>query len=395
MPGPLADVFVLDLSRVLAGPFCTMILADLGAEVVKVERPGTGDDSRAFSPMKGPESAYFMSINRGKKSITVNMKSPKGKDIILNLAKHSDVVVENFKPGVTKRLGLSYETLRQVNPRIIYASSTGYGQTGPLSEKAAYDLIIQGMSGMMSITGQDENHPTKVGSSIADIFSGVFTCIGILSALRARERTGEGQMVDVAMLDCMFSVLENAVARFMASGVVPGPIGNLHPSIAPFSSFNTSDGQINIAVGNDSLWTKFCKAIGREELLSDERYRSNDLRIKNLDSLMITLNASLMKRRSQDWLNLFEETGIPAGKVDNIAEVLKNPQIIARNMLVNLVHPTAGEHAVPGIPIKFSSTDASIKGSSPLLGEHNKEILIGLLGMSNNELSELEAEGVI
>ncbi len=395
MPGPLADIFVLDLSRVLAGPFCTMILADLGAEVVKVERPGTGDDSRAFSPMKGSESAYFMSINRGKKSITVNMKNPRGREIILNLARHADVVIENFKPGVMKRLGLSYDTLRQVNPRLVYASSTGYGQTGPFSEKAAYDLIIQGMSGMMSITGPDENHPTKAGSSIADIFSGVFTCIGILSALRARERTGEGQMVDVAMLDCVFSVLENAVARYMASGVVPKPIGNLHPSIAPFSSFSTSDGQINIAVGNDSLWIKFCEAIGREDLLNDERYGSNDLRITNLDSLMITLNDTLSRRGSKHWLNLFEKTGIPAGKVDNIAEVLQNPQIIARDMLVSLVHPTAGEHTVPGIPIKFSSTKAAIKKSAPLLGEHNKEILVGLLGMSNDELSELEDEGVI
>ncbi len=395
MPGPLADLFVLDLSRVLAGPFCTMILADLGAQVVKIERPGTGDDSRAFSPMKGSESAYFMSINRGKKSVTANLKHPRGKEIVLKLAKHADVVVENFKPGVTKRLGLSYEDLKVVNPRLIYASSTGFGQTGPLSEKASYDLIIQGMSGIMSITGPDENTPIKVGSSVADIFSGVFTCIGILSALRARDRTGKGQMVDVAMLDCMFSVLENAIARFTVNGIVPKPIANRHPSIAPFSSFTASDGQINIAVGNDTLWLKFCHVINRQDLLEDARYKTNDLRIRHLDSLIATLEATLGKRKSEEWLEIFEKAGIPAGKVENIAEVLQNPQIIAREMLVRLVHPSAGEHIVPGVPMKFSSTEAVIQQAAPLLGEHNREILVSFLGIPEEELPELEAVGAI
>ena len=261
MSGPLEGLVVIDMTRVLAGPFCTMMLADMGAEVIKVERPSTGDDSRAFGPFVKGESAYFMSVNRGKKSVTVDLKAPEGKALLLDLVRKADVLVENFKPGVMKKLGLDYATLREVNPRLVYAASTGFGQSGPYSARPAYDLVIQAMGGVMSITGPDADHPTKVGSSVSDIFAGVFTCIGILAALNHRHRTGQGQMVDVAMLDCMVAILENAVARYAASGQSPAPIGNRHPSIAPFSTLKASDGMLAIACGNDALFQRFCEHV--------------------------------------------------------------------------------------------------------------------------------------
>jgi len=274
MPGPLHGIKVIDLTRVLAGPFCTMTLADLGAEIIKIEKPGTGDDSRAFGPHLHGESAYFMSINRGKKSLTLDLKAEKGREIFLKLVKDADVVVENFKPGVMKKHGLDYAALQKINPKLIYCASSGFGQTGPYSSRPAYDLIIQGMGGLMSITGPDASQPTKVGSSIADIFAGVFSAIGILSALYSRTHTGKGQMVDVAMLDCMVAILENAIARFTGSGIDPVPIGNRHPSIAPFTSVRTSDGYINIACGNDALWLNLCEIIERPDLAPDNAMKA-------------------------------------------------------------------------------------------------------------------------
>ena len=394
MGKPLEGFFVLDLTRVLAGPFCTMLLCDMGAAVVKVERPDGGDDSRSFSPFVGEESAYFMSINRGKKSITLNLKTEEGKKLLERLIERSDVLVENFRPGVFERLGFSAERLKEMNPRLIYTCSSGFGHSGPMSQRTAYDLIIQGLSGIMSITGPDEQYPTKVGSSIADIFCGTFACIGILAALQSRNSTGSGQKVDVAMLDSMVAVLENAIARYAATGEIPTPIGNRHPSIAPFSSFETLDGMINIAVGNDGIWKKFCKAIERADICEDPRFANNPSRVKNIDQLMEIIGVQLKKKTSKEWLGTFEALDIPSGKINNVADLFEDEQIKAREMIVEVTHRN-GTVKMPGVPIKFSETPASISGPAPLLGEHNEEIYSGMLGISLEEIEELHEKGVI
>jgi len=394
MPGPLDGIKVVDMTRVLAGPFCTMTLADLGAEVIKIERPDGGDDSRAFGPHQNGESAYFMSINRGKKSLTLDLKSEKGREILIKLVKQADVLVENFKPGVMKKLGLGYETLSAINPRLIYCASSGFGHTGPYSSRPAYDLIIQGMGGLMSITGPDANQPTKVGSSVADIFAGVFSAIGVLSALYSREKTGRGQMVDVAMLDCMVSILENAVARYTVSGVDPVPIGNRHPSIAPFSSIKTSDGFINIACGNDSLWKKLCEIIERPDLATDPRYESNHSRCEHMPDLLPALNESMGRQTSAHWLKKLEEGHVPAGPINSISHVLSDPQVLARNMLVELTHPVAGKVKIPGSPVKLSETPAEVKMPAPVLGQHSEEIL-QMLGYTQDQISDLKNTKVI
>ncbi|MBF0500497.1 MAG: CoA transferase [Candidatus Riflebacteria bacterium] len=288
--GPLSGLVVIDLTRVLAGPFCTMMLADMGAEVIKVERPEGGDDSRAFGPFVNEESAYFMSINRGKKSVTLDLKSLRGKDLLKRLVKDADVVIENFKPGVMDKLGLSWQTLSDLNPRLIYAAASGFGRTGPYSDRPAYDLVIQGMGGLMSITGSDPKHPTKVGSSIADILAGCFTTIGILSALQSRHQSGRGQLVDVGMLDCMVAILENAIARYVGTGKNPEPIGNRHPSIAPFTTVPTKDGAITIACGNDDLWRRFCSLTRLEAIIADPRFAINPDRVKNWHDLEPIIN---------------------------------------------------------------------------------------------------------
>ena len=394
MPGPLHGIKVIDLTRVLAGPFCTMTLADLGAEIIKIEKPGTGDDSRAFGPHLHGESAYFMSINRGKKSLTLDLKAEKGREIFLKLVKDADVVVENFKPGVMKKLGLDYAALKKINPKLIYCASSGFGQTGPYSSRPAYDLIIQGMGGLMSITGPDASQPTKVGSSIADIFAGVFSAIGILSALYNRTHTGKGQMVDVAMLDCMVAILENAIARFTGSGIDPVPIGNRHPSIAPFTSVRTADGYINIACGNDALWLKLCEIIERPDLATDKRYESNRSRCDHMPDLLPQLNEAMQGQPSSYWLKKLEEGHVPAGPINTISQVLSDPQVLARNMLLELVHPVAGMVKVPGSPGKLSDTPAEVKAPAPVLGQHNDEILASL-GYSSQQIEGFRAEAVI
>jgi CoA:oxalate CoA-transferase len=335
-----------------------------------------------------------MSINRGKKSLTLDLKSEKGKNVLRRLIEKADVLVENFKPGVMKKLGLGYDELAKINPRLIYCASSGFGHSGPYSSRPAYDLIIQGMGGLMSITGPDENTPTKVGSSIADIFAGVFSTIGILGALNHRHQSGKGQMVDVAMLDCMVAILENAVARYTTTGVDPVPIGNRHPSIAPFTSLKTSNGFINVACGNDQLWKKFCDVIGREKLALDDRYQNNADRCQHMDELIPVLNQSISQNTTEFWLEKLEEAHVPAGPINRISEVLKDPQVLARNMLVELMHPTVGKIHVPGTPVKFSETAAEINSPAPTLGQHSREIL-AQAGFSSEEIDALINEKVV
>lgn len=395
MPKPLDGLRVIDLTRVLAGPFCTMLLADMGADVIKIENPDGGDDSRAFGPYKQGLSAYYMGLNRSKRSVTLNLKNEKAKEMLKSLVRDADVVVENFKPGTMNKLGLGYEVLREVNPKIIYAASSGFGQTGPYSPRAAYDLIIQGMSGFMSITGFDADNPVKAGSSIADIFAGVFTTIGILAALEHRRKTGAGQMVDVAMLDCMVATLENALATFDCTGKSPEPIGNVHRSIAPFASFRTADGQVNVCAGNDDLWRRFCEAIGMENYVSDPRFADNKVRVANFGELAPLINERMEGKTTAEWTAILDAVKVPCGPIMNLQQVVADPHIQARNMIVELMHPVVGKLLVPGVPIKFSETPASISSAAPALGEHNEEVFGQLLGMSGAEIAELKEKGAI
>ena len=369
----LNKVRVLDLTRVLAGPFCTMLLADMGAEVIKVEKKGSGDDSRTFGPFVGDDSLYFNSINRNKKSVEVDLKTNEDKAFFLEMVREADVVVENFRPGAMKNLGLDYESLKKVNPKIVYAATSGFGQTGPYSDRPAYDLIIQAMGGLMSITGQRDGFPTKAGPSISDITAGIYTALGIVSALFYRERTGEGQMVDVSMLDCQVSILENAISRYQASGQNPDPIGNRHPNITPFAMFNTKDNYIVIAVGNDKLWKTFCEVIGKQDLTEDERFLDNRERTNNFEELEEILNPLFETKTTDEWIKMLEKHNVPCSPVNKISDIINNEQIRARNMIERIKHPELGEFLVPALPIKFSKTPGSVRIAAPELGEHNDE----------------------
>ncbi|MDA0841207.1 MAG: CaiB/BaiF CoA-transferase family protein [Planctomycetota bacterium] len=391
----LADLRIIDLTRVLAGPYATMILADLGAEVIKVELPGTGDEARQFGPFQNGVSAYFMSINRGKKSITLNLRSDEGKEILKDLVRDADILTENYRPGAMKRLGLDYEVLKEINPGLIYAATSGFGQTGPLSPLGAYDMIIQAMGGLISITGEPGRPPVRVGTSIGDLSSALFTVIGILSALHHRERTGEGQFVDIAMLDCQAALLENAVARYAVTGEIPQPLGSRHPSITPFQIFKSKDGYLVLAIGNDATWKKFCDHVGRPDLVTDLRFATNPGRTDNQPELELILNGIFQKKNTIDWLDSLESVGIPSGPIQNVEQVIQHPQIQAREMMIEVTHPVAGPTLMPASPIKLSETPARVERPSPGLGEHNESVLRELLGMSEERIAALKKSGVL
>lgn len=391
---PLSHVKVVDLTRVLSGPFAAMILADMGASVIKIERPGTGDDSRAFGPFQKDESAYFMNINRNKKSICVDLKSEGGKEVFRRLVKDADVVLENFRPGTMNRMGLGYDELKKLNPRLIYASISGFGNTGPYSERAAYDIIVQAMSGLMSVTGEAGGTPVRVGVSVGDLVAALYGVIGILTALVHRDRTGEGQSVDVAMLDSQVSFLENAVARYFVNGENPKPIGNRHPSIVPFESFSSSDSSLVIAVGNDGLWRTFCDCLGKPDLARDPRFSSNRLRNENYNHLKALLDAEFKTRTTAEWVAALDGAGIPCSPINTIREVVSHPQLAAREMFMELKHPKAGKTTVIGVPVKLGSTPGSVRTPAPTLGQHGREILGGL-GYSDEAIGELERTGAV
>ena len=391
----LEGLRVLDLTRVLAGPYATMVLADLGADVIKVELPGVGDDARHYGPYIDGESAYFLSLNRNKRSITLNLKSPPGQRVFRDLVPLVDILVENFRPGTLDRLGLGYETLRDLNPRLIYAASSGFGRTGPYSPRPAYDAVIQAMGGLMSITGQADGEPTRVGTSIADITAGLFAIIGILSALTARERTGQGQVVDVAMLDCQVAILENAIARYSVTGEVPRPQGNRHPSIVPFEPFETQDGQLMVAAGNDTLWRRLCEVLERPELAEDPRFSTNPLRVTNYADLRPLLAEVFRGQTTVAWQTRLDAAGIPISPINTVADVMEHPQVLAREMLVQLNHPVAGKMTVPGIPVKLSDTPGALRTAAPTLGQHTEEVLSELLGYTAEQIAQLRTEGAI
>lgn len=391
----LEGLKVIDLTRVLAGPYATMLLADFGAEIIKIEVPKTGDDSRAFGPYVNGESAYFMSINRNKKSITLNLKTEEGKDILKKLVSQADVLVENFRPGTMEKLGLGYELLKEINPKLIYAASSGYGHTGPYSQKPAYDAVVQAMGGIMSITGQVGGKPTRVGTSIGDIAAGLFTAIGVLTALNYRNETGKGQKVDVAMLDCQVAMLENAIARYTSTGDVPKPGGNKHPSIVPFESFGTNDGDIMVAAGNDNLFQKLCSALELEDAANDARFATNPLRNENYEALKPILDKAFAEKSIDEWRSILDEAGVPNSPINTIDRVVEHPQVIARDMVQTVKHKVAGEVKMPGVAVKLSETPGMIESAAPLLGEHNEEILKEYLNMSNEDINSLKEKGVI
>lgn len=392
---PLQDLVVLDLTRVLAGPYAGMMLADFGADVIKIEAPEVGDDSRAFGPFVGKESAYFMSLNRNKRSMTLNLKNPSARALFREMVKKADIVVENYRPGTMEKFELGYDKLAEINPRIIYAACSGFGQTGPYRDKPAYDVIVQAMGGIMSITGPAGGPPVRVGASIGDIIAGLFTVIGIEMALFHREKSGKGQMIDVGMLDCQLAVLENAIARYLVSGTVPEPLGNRHPSITPFEAFTAKDGSVIVGAGNEKLFEKLCSLIGKSELSQDPRFATNALRTQNVASLKEILDSVFIKKSIDEWLEQLEAAGIPCGPINTIDKVVVNPQIIARDMIVNTNHPEAGNIKMAGIPIKLSATPGSIDRAAPLLGQHTEEILQELLGLSIQEIGKLKENKVI
>ncbi len=394
MKQALEGIKVLDLTRVLAGPYATMIMADMGADVIKIEAPKVGDDSRQFGPYIENQSAYFMSLNRNKRSITLNLKKQRSKELFLEMVKKADVVVENYRPGTMEKLGLGYEELKKVNPKIIYAASSGFGHSGPYSKRPAYDAVVQAMGGIMSITGQTGGQPTRVGPSIGDITAGLFTAIGVLAALNYRNDTGVGQKVDVAMLDCQVAILENAIARYIVTGEAPKPAGNRHSSITPFEPFDTNDGEIMIAAGNDVLFEKFCDVLGRKEWVQDPRFMSNPLRTKYVEELIPLINEITRRKSTKEWQALLDEAGVPNGPINTIDKVLEDPQVMARNMVVEVEHPVAGALKMAGVPIKMSETQGNIRKPAPLLGEHTEEILKDLLELTEEEIEALKQEDI-
>ena len=395
MAGPLKGIRVLDLTRILAGPYATMILRDLGAEVIKIEQPGVGDEARDFGPFKNDFSLYFMSVNRGKKSVTLNLKAPRGKELFLELVKGSDILVENFRPGTMEKLGLGYESLKAHHPSLLYAACSGFGQTGPYAMRGAYDMIIQGMGGIISITGEPDRPPVRVGTSIGDITSALFTAIGILSALRHRDQTGEGQLIDVGMLDCQVAILENAMVRYFSTGDIPRPLGRRHPAITPFEVFESADGYVVIAIGNNELWRKFCEHVNHPELIDNERFHTNALRTENHESLFPILAEIMCHRTTDTWVEALEEIGVPCGPVNTVDKVANDPQVLARDMIAEVEHEVTGTVQIPGIPIKLSETPGQIDAPAPNLGEHTSEVLTGLLGLEAEEVNQLKQDEVL
>ncbi len=395
---PLDHITVLDLSRVLSGPYCTMTLADMGARVIKVEQPGTGDDTRGFGPpfLEG-ESTYFLSINRNKESLTLNLKHEGAREILWRLVEQADVLVENFRPGVLERLGFTYEACCARNPGLIYCSISGFGHTGipAFSRKPGYDLVIQGLGGLQALTGDQNGSPFKFGTSIADLISGMLATQGILLAIIARSRNGRGQKVDISMLDGQISLLTYQAGIYFATGRVPSRMGNRHPSITPYETFPVADGHLNLAVGNDTLWRVFCNAAETTELALDPRFATNRSRVHHREALNDTLAPLLRRRTVADWVARFDAAGIPCGPVLSLDQVLNHPQVLAREMIVSQQHPVAGEIRVTGVPVKLSETPGAVISPPPTLGQHTRSLLSELLKLSEAEMAQLEVEGAI
>ncbi len=403
MTGPLHHIRVLDLSRILAGPWAGQVLADLGAEVIKVERPDGGDDTRSWGPpfladeagRATTDAAYFLATNRGKKSVTIDFTHPEGREMIYRLAERSDILLENFKVGGLAKYGLDYESIRQRNPRLIYCSISGFGQDGPYRERSGYDFLIQGMGGLMSITGDAEGEPMKVGVAITDVMTGMYACTSVLAALAHRERTGEGQYIDLSLLDVQVATLANQAMNYLVSGCVPQRLGNAHPNIVPYQVLATGDGHIIVTVGNDGQFGKLCSIAGCPELAEDGRFATNASRVAHRHELIPLLEGALKKHSNREWIALMEKGGVPCGPINNLAEVFADPQVAHRNMRIELNHQRAGKIALVGNPMKFSRTPVAYGQAPPVLGEHNEDILGQVLGLSEQDILQLAAAGVV
>ncbi len=407
MAGPLSHIKVLDLSRVLAAPWAGQNLADLGAEVIKVERPGGGDDSRAFGPpwlkdgqgADTKESAYFAAANRGKKSITINLSKPEGQELVRKLAARVDVLLENYKHGDLARYGLGYEDLRKINPKLIYCSVTGFGQTGPYRERPGYDFMVQGMGGLMSITGERDDlpggGPQRVGVPIVDIMTGMYASIAVCAAIAHRAETGVGQHLDLALLDTQVAFLANQAMNYLATGESPGRLGNAHPNIVPYQTFHTSDGDIILACGNDNLFRKFCDIAGCQELAQDPRFATNAKRVENREDITDKLNAVFAQRTTREWVNALEQAGVPNGPINNLEQVFAEPQVVARGVRIEMDHPTAGKVPLVASPMRFSATPVEYKLPPPTLGQHTDEILRDVLKLDPAGIAGLRAGKIV
>ena len=395
-PGPLDGLTVLDLTRVLSGPYCTMLLADMGARVIKIEHPERGDDTRGWGPpFVSGESTYFLSVNRNKESVTLDFKTPEGREVLDALIEHADVLVENFRPGTLDRLGLGYTDVRSRNPQLVYVSISGFGQTGPRRQEPGYDAAIQAEGGLMSITGDANGPGYRLGVAIADITAGMFAAYGTSLALFARQRSNQGQLVDVGMLDSVAALLTYQAGIHFATGGIPERLGNRHPTVVPYETFEATDGEFVLAVGNDALWRKFCIVAGLEEIVADPRFATNRARVQAYDELRPLLERVLRTRSRQTWIEDLTAAGVPCGDVRNIAQVLADPQLAAREMVTELEHIVAGKIRVLGIPTKLSETPGTVKNPPPALGEHTDKVLEELLDINQAERSRLRQLGAI
>jgi len=403
MGGPLAGFRVLDLSRILAGPWASQMLADLGAEVIKIERPGQGDDTRAWGPPYMPdesgeptgEAAYFHSANRGKQSVCIDMSSPQGRELVVQLVEMSDVLIENFKVGGLKKYGLDYSSVKAINPKLVYCSITGFGQTGPFSDRAGYDFMIQAMGGLMSVTGEPDGQPMKVGVALSDVMTGLYAANAIQAALIHQLRSGQGQYIDLALLDVQVATLANQAMNYLASGENPKRLGNAHPNIVPYQAFQTADGYLILAVGNDAQFARFCDLAGHPELASDERFEKNSNRVKNRETLISPLIKIFQTQTTDWWIEQLNQKGIPCGPIANIDQVFDNPQVLHRDMRLELTHPTAGKVTSVANPIKFSESPVTYDKAPPLLGQHTEQVLRELLDLDIEQINRLRTDAII
>jgi len=397
-PEPLLkDVVIIDLTRVLAGPYCTQMLGDLGAEVIKVEMPGQGDDTRQWGPpfTESGESAYFLSANRNKRSLTLNLKSEQAIEILKALIAKADVLVDNFRTGTLERFGLDDDTLQQIRPGLIYATITGYGYTGPYADRPGYDFMVQAMGGLMSVTGPEDGEPIRVGIAIADLATGIFTVSAILAALYGRERTGEGQRIDMSLIDSQVAMMSYVASNYLVSGELPGRLGNGHPNIVPYQSFKAKDQHFAFAAGNDRQWNKFCEALGKTEWMEDERFATNQARVQNRARVVSELKEVFATRTAREWMDLCEQIGIPTAPINDMSQVFEDPQVQDREMLLDVPHAGGGSVPLVASPLKIPTAPVEVRYPPPLLGQHTDEILSSMLGLDAERIRQLREDGVI
>ena len=396
MAGALAGIRVIDMSRILAGPFCTMMLGDLGAEIIKIEQPGTGDDTRTWGPpFIGGQAGYYLAINRNKRSVTLNLKDERARRLLLRLVEGADVLIENFKVGGLAAMGLGYERLRQVNPRLVHCSISGFGPDGPYAQRPGYDFVAQAMGGVMSITGEPDGQPMKFGVAISDLTTGMYSCIAILAALRHRDQTGQGQHIDTSLIESTTTLLINFASTYLLTGQMLPRLGNAHPNIVPYRLFKASDKWFIVAVGNDRQFEALCGVIERPELAQDPRYRQNKDRVAHRDEVESLLTDIFAGREAAYWTQRLLEVGVPSGAVNSVADVFDDPQVLVRQMLLEMPHPTIGTLKTAGFPFKLSETPAMARRHPPLLGEHTEEVLRDLLGLDGRQIEELRSSGVV